>query len=164
MSSKPLTFCAHLARAVRAGRKTTTWKPLSPGDMERRRGGGAANVQPYKSGDVVPVLEPYGFVHGEPTYYSSFVSDEYGVRAEFPPGFIPAPGTRAERHARIVGCELRELATITEDDARSAGMVPVNGRTHLEEFERQWRDAYAGGQSWEAQPLCWRIEFELVTP
>jgi hypothetical protein len=70
-------------------------------------------------------------------------------------------GLRSEKSVTITACDLVKLSTITEAEATLAGTIPPDGSTYLAEFERQWRSAYRGAQAWEADPLCWRIAFNL---
>ena len=158
---KTLLFCSHLARAIRLGHKTVTWKPLASADLERRANGFVTNVQPFFVGDIVRLEEPWGYLGSVITYESSFVNEKQSGPFTEPPGFRPVQGARGERTLTITGCDLRNLNTIDENEANLAGTIPPDGSTYLAEFERQWRGAYRDLQAWDANPLCWRIAFTL---
>lgn len=153
---KPLEFCAHLARAVRSGQKTVTWKPLALPDLARRRAGYAGAEVPFAAGSVSPIYEPWGTIGGETTYVSSFAD------GAVPAGFVRGRGLRSEISVLIESCRLVELSALTEAEAKLAGTLPPKGSTYLAEFERQWRGAYHGPQAWDAKPLCWRVAFRLA--
>ncbi len=161
MKGRPLEFCTHLARAVRDGAKTTTWKPLSAADQERRAEGYTSNDVPYPVGAVVPIMEAWGYVNGVITFASSFSTGRASDPFKPPVSFKPQFGTRTEKSATIVSCDLVKLATITEEEAKLAGTIPPDGGTFLAEFERQWRGNYKDALSWDKNPLCWRIAFTL---
>lgn len=162
MRGKPLEFCVHLARAVRTGAKTTTWKPLSPADQERRAAGYTSNDVPYAIGSIAPVMEAWGYLNGAIAFASTFSTGRATDPFKPPSNFKPQHGTRTEKSVTVVSCELRKLSTITEEEAVLAGTIPPEGSTYLAEFERQWRGNYRGLQAWEADPLCWRVAFALT--
>lgn len=159
---KSIIFCAHLARAVRLGHKTITWKPLSPDDIDRRVNDGfVTNEKPFNVDDVVRMEEPWGYLNGVVTYASSFVNEKRSGAFTTPIGFHPVQGTRGDRTLKITGCDLRNINTIDEADAHLAGTIPPDGGTYLAEFIAQWGGAYRDQQAWPANPLCWRISFTL---
>lgn len=162
MINKPLEFCTHLARAIRANVKTTTWKPLSPADQERRAAGYTSPNVPFPAGSVSPLMEPWGYVNGKITFASSFAPDTATGPSTPPPGWRPMRGTRWEKSLLISSCDLVQLSTITEEKARLTGTNPPEGSTYLAEFERQWRAAYRGAQAWDSDPYCWLIAFTLA--
>jgi hypothetical protein len=155
-----LVFCAHLARTIRLGLKTVTWKPLAPADLERRSAGYVSEAKPFTPGEVVTLIEPWGYRGGAVVYMSSFVNERQGAPFTIPDGFSPMQGTRGQRTLTIISCDLRNLHTLDEADARLAGAIPPDGEPYLVEFQRQWT-AYRGLQAWDANPLCWRISFTL---
>lgn len=162
MRSKPLEFCTHLARAVRDGVKTTTWKPLSPADQERRAAGYTSDDVPYVVGAIVPIMEAWGYVNGAVTFASTFSTGRATDPFAPPASFKPQLGARSEKSVKILSCDLVRLATITEAEAIRAGTIPPDGGTFLAEFERQWRSNYQGPLGWDANPLCWRVAFQLT--
>lgn len=161
MRSKPLEFCTHLARAVRDGIKTTTWKPLSPADQERRAAGYTSNDVPYVVGSSTPIMEAWGYMNGAVTFASTFSTGRATDPFNPPPNFKLQHGARSEKSVTIKSCTLVRLATITEAEAVLAGTVPPDGGTFLAEFERQWRGNYKDVLGWDANPLCWRVAFTL---
>ncbi len=160
-NSKPLEFCAHLAKAVRRGTKTTTWKPLSKADQQRRTEGYSNDIGPFIVGDTVRMMEPYGTVGREVVFFSSFVQDGYGMSYDVPVGFQRGHDMWTGVSLLIESCELKKLSDMNEQEAILSGMVPGEGRTHLQEFEKQWRDAYKGAQGWDSDPWCWRVQFRI---
>jgi hypothetical protein len=158
-----IIFCAHLARAVRLGHKTVTWKPLSPADIDRRINDGyVSNRTPFGIDEIVRMEEPWGYVNNAVVYASSFVNERRGGPFTIPAGFRPMDGMRGDRKLKITTCELRNLNTIDEVDATLAGTIPPDGGTYLAEFIAQWESAYRDTQAWAANPLCWHVTFTIV--
>jgi hypothetical protein len=155
-----IQFCAHLARAIRDGLKTTTWKPLSAADNERRLAGYQSSAVPFAPGTILVMEEPWGLVGANIVLASSFTPARRSDAATPPDGWREM-GNRAGGTLTVVSCELRRLATITEEEAQLAGTLPPDGDTYLAEFERQWRGAYRGAQAWDASPYCWLIAFTV---
>jgi hypothetical protein len=153
--AKPLEFCAHLAAAVRAGKKTITYKPLSVADLKRRAQGFKGTGSPYQPGVVVGVVEPVGQVHGKRVFASSF------PEGAPPVGFISTGQWGTEISVTILDCKIVRLSTVTEAEAVLAGIAAPPSSTARAEFERQWRGAYHGPQGWDEDPLCWRVAFEI---
>ncbi len=162
MRSKPLEFCTHLARAVRDGAKTTTWKPLSPADQERRADGYTSNAVPYPVDAVAAIMEPWGHLNGAVAYASTFSTGRATDPFTPPAGFKAQYGTRSEKSATITSCTLVRLATMNEAEAVLAGTIPPDGGTFLAEFERQWRGNYKDALDWDANPFCWRVAFTII--
>lgn len=160
--AKHLEFCAHLAASVRDGSKTVTYKPLSPGDLQRRTEGFTSDDVPYPVGAASRIFEPCGFGPSGRIFESSFTPKDARAPRTPPAGFRPTARLDTELVAKILACDLVKLSSVTEADAAKAGIVAPAGSTRRAEFERQWREAYRGPQAWEQDPLCWRIEFVLA--
>jgi hypothetical protein len=161
-ATKSLEFCAHLAKAIRGGVKTTTWKPLSPADQERRAGGFTSGSVPYQQGAHARMFEPWGTKDGGVVYVSSFCADTQNGEYTTPAGFRAGQGLKSEIDLYIVSCALRKLQTITEQEAVEAGMIPVEN-THREEFIKQWQGQYRGALAWGANPFCWLVSFQIAS-
>jgi hypothetical protein len=156
-----IQFCAHLARAIHDGQKTTTWKPLSVADNARRLAGYQSNEVPFVPGTTLVMDEPWGLVGPNIVLASSFTPARRSDAATPPDGWRAMNGTRPGGKLTVASCSLRRLATITEDEAKLAGTIPPDGDTYRAEFERQWRGAYRDAQAWDANPYCWLISFTL---
>jgi hypothetical protein len=157
-----LLFCAHLARAIHDGIKTTTWKPLSAADNDRRLDGYQGQEVLFAPGTILVMDEPWGLVGSKIVLASSFTPARRSDEATPPDGWRAMIGSRPGGTITVGSCSLRRLATITEDEARLAGTAPPDGDTYLAEFERQWRGAYRGGQAWDENPYCWLIAFTFT--
>lgn len=158
-TGKSLEFCPHLSRAIRDGKKVTTWKPISAAELAKLAADPA--FRPFAIGAVCQIMEPWGKALGKDVFSSSF-SEAFRI-AKPPPRFVPMPGLRSEVGVTITACEVRKLSTITESDAIKAGTIPVDPDTTFRAaFERQWKSAYGGAQAWDADPSCWVISFQLV--
>jgi hypothetical protein len=157
-----ILFCAHLARAIHDGIKTTTWKPLSPADNARRQDGFTGDAMPYSPGAVLVMDEPWGLVGSTIVFAATFTPARLSDPATPPAGFRPM-GNRDRIKLSVVSCSLRRLSTLTEDEALLAGTVPPHGDTYKAEFERQWRSTYRNTLAWDADPFCWRVAFTRLT-
>jgi hypothetical protein len=156
-----IQFCAHLARAIHDGLKTTTWKPLSAADNVRRLAGYKSDEVPFDPGTILTLEEPWGVVGSKNVLASSFTPARRSDAATPPDGWRQMIGTRPSGTITVVACTLRRLATITEDEAKLAGTIPPDGGTYRAEFEAQWRGAYRGAQAWDENPYCWLLAFTL---
>jgi hypothetical protein len=162
MAEHMVEFCTHLARAVRDGIKTLTWKPFSQADMEAYRSG-AQPTSPFGIvNDTLWVREPWALDADNHVHFLGELAAP-GFRAALTPigglkgQLTPLPRERAELFLRVTELQIAPLHSVTEESAQAAGMLPTGGRTHREEFEHQWRTIYRGPQAWDANPICWRV-------
>lgn len=169
----PIEFCSHLVRAILAGTKTVTHKPLSADGRARLAADGAAAiVSPYGGvGDALWIRSWADDGRGGPIYVHAYrrhheLAGVHGVamdevRAGPPPLSNP-------RHPLlwldVLEVTLTTVSTVTEEIAAAAGIVAVGGRTGLQEFARQWDGAYRSPLTITENPACWRIRFALRQP
>jgi hypothetical protein len=165
MSQHPITFCTHLARAVKLKQKTRTYKPLSPKEIAARELGDI--VSPYGVvGDTLWVVEPFGYVGDKIVFHADCSGDGYRAPLSLPSGYTPATAGMASTQSRMtltvtVVSVVSLIESLNEATAKATGTLPTHGRKmFLDEFKRQWNDAYPG-KPWASDPLCWCIDFML---
>jgi hypothetical protein len=64
---------------------------------------------------------------------------------------------------QIVGVRIERLQEISAGDALAEGIVPGTVDDPVPAYRAVW-ERINGAGSWEANPLVWVVEFELVTP
>jgi hypothetical protein len=75
--------------------------------------------------------------------------------------FMPRAASRIM--LQIVGVRIERLQEISAGDALAEGIVPGTVDDPVPAYRAVW-ERINGAGSWEANPLVWVVEFELVTP
>jgi hypothetical protein len=163
MAEYPISFNTNMMRALLAGKKTQTRRPVSSRE--------------YEKGDVLWVREEWATLHNYDTTTTSLYRADYEKSAGMDWGrcdFMPRELSRAE--LIVTDTRRQRLQDITEADAIAEGICPVvcERGTFFEMpgvgqaitaqmcFEICiWREIY-GGDDWARNPEVDAITFERV--
>lgn len=191
MSEHPILFSGPLVRAILAGQKTVTrrpvkWPVLGPGVGRKRRHYTAEDVAEINAGAVS--LSPFGRAGDhlwvrETWWECSCGCDQIIYREKFDAGGYPSlpvapsrwrPSIHMPRRAsritlRVTDIRIEQLHAIDEADALREGVdavsiadVPRNGTlSRVADFAQLWAKLY-GRDSWDANLWVWRGAFEVI--
>jgi hypothetical protein len=166
MATYRVDFCTHLARAIRKGQKTVTYKPLTPDEVALHTKAMPVPCPYGQAGDTLWVRESWGTLPNKTiAFEADYAGDGQGAVLKLPVGFIPGNASLTQQQARSIltvkSIDIINLHTITEADAQAAGTLPTHRRTkHLDEFVAQWNAAYPRWP-FSSGPLVWKIAFTV---
>ena len=165
---KPLSFAADMVRAVQAGTKRQTRRPMYPQPeriVEDRfyRGDGREIVCPFGiPGDRLWVRERFAELDdGTIVYAADPVKGR--SRLEWQQSrYLPREASRLT--LRVTGTRPQRLQDISEADARAEGYDEAREALGpIEWFARLWdRLSVTESLRWAANPWLWVVEFEVV--
>jgi predicted RNase H-like HicB family nuclease len=169
VKERQITFSAPMVRAILAGRKTQTRRPVEPQPVGRLWNPPAdtpcleddARIKhpcPYGvPGDRLWAGEPWASVGllGRTLYQADFWQDQG-------PKWRPStdmPRELSRLTLEVVRARVERLQAITEADAAAEGVEAGQG---IAGFARLWDTFYADHASWESNPWVWVVEFRRL--
>lgn len=182
-SARPITFNAAMVRAILAGNKTETRRPIKPAPprvTERRNrpwpageNGNALQCTLASRGEILWVREPWthaGTSRGKPRVEFEADLGPAAAKGKAPwrPGrFLPRELSRLELEVRSIWAQ--RLHTMTPQDAIAEGVSPVlfeeDPAAAVEEFRKMWDEFYGlTDYAWENNPWVWVVRFRSVEP
>jgi hypothetical protein len=176
LPEKPIQFNAAMARALAAGQKTQTRRPMRPLPVGAEEVGGLttpvqASGQPVpcrlaKVGQTLYVREPWAFAEdGRGRVYEADVGPAVAAKRQWQPGrTLPRDASRFLLDVRQVRAE--QIQAISESDAKREGMPPgLFDEMPIVWFRRLWDGFYGRSEfAWEQNPWVWVIDFAVRTP
>jgi len=183
----PIKFTDEMVRAILAGTKTQTRRPVKQSSIVEHPAIPGAFVvtigkmqwwlncqkdHPYhilngcpfgKVGDRVWVKEAYSFDENlEPIYRADGVSLEKGISWN---SLSTMPQRASRITLEITEIQVEKVQEITEDDAMAEGMEIKCDSTGRTRFRNGWDKIYKEkGFGWDANPWVWVISFRRVKP
>lgn len=180
---RPITFNAAMVRAILAGNKTQTRRPIRPipsAIVQGERGpwpasemGEPIECRLASPGEILWVREPWahaGTSRGRPRleFEADFGPAAAREKAPWRAGrFLPRELSRLELEVRSV--RPQRLTNLKPQDAIAEGVSPVLFEEHpagaVEQFRKMW-DAFYGltDFAWENNPWVWVVRFKSVEP
>ena len=173
MKERGIIFNSEMVRAIIAGNKTATRRPVK-GAFEAMEsifidiGNGTASLLeielcPFgKIGDRIWVRETWGICPdcNVPRYKADRGTDTYSVRGRWTPS-IHMPSWASRITLEITDVRAERVRDITEGDAVKEGVkCGIDCPDFRIAFGRLWDSIYPG--SWERNDFCWVIEFERI--
>lgn len=188
MRERPILFSGPMVRAILAGTKTQTRRPVKPQPVEVRSGyvqfhdeGGARSLNPNEHileasercpygqpGDRLWVREtfalPYSPVRSGPVYYDAdkhfFMNQKFNYNRLRPSIHMPRWACRLV--LEIVSVRVERLKDITIVDAQAEGF---RGHGAIIPFIETWERIYGNrGLGCDANPWVWVVEFKRMVP
>ncbi len=179
--SRPITFNAAMVRAILAGNKNQTRRPIRPAPA----GAGVRRGRPWPTddqgtflrcrlasvGDRLWVREPWSPVsegRRRVEYESDFGPAAAEQRRPWRPGrFLPREASRLTLEVRSVYPQ--RLGDLTPQDAIAEGMPPTlledDPAAAVQRFARLWDDFYGPGEfAWGSNPWVWVVRFKAIDP
>lgn len=189
MKERPIIFSAQMVRAILAGAKSQTRRPMRTQPVaDGKWAGGWKFGSGLKTVSIVSPLIADACPHGQPGdrlwVREAFIrvdrrTDGWGLdvyAADYAPDDRPKHHWKSPIHMRrtasritleITGVRVERLQDISEADAQAEGCgETVNyeaGRTYAAEYRELW-DQINGACAWDANPWVWVLEFRRVTP
>lgn len=178
MGNYPISFNTEMMKALLAGTKTQTRRPLKQDGFVRdgklmfvyssedprigtqaffttKQAGRLTGSQcKYGSaGDILWVKEAFAVVNGSYVYRADYAGTE-SLRW-FPAGVMPFAALRIR--LEITKISVERIRDITPDEVRAEGIASGD----VQEFSRSWNSCYTGyGLSWEDNPYVWVLGFK----
>lgn len=179
---KPVAFNAAMARALLAGHKTQTRRPIRPMPATETTVGGrlwpadaagkALQCRLAAKGDVLWVREPWNYASGGRGYvYEADVGPAAAKQRKWRPGrFMAREASRMHLHVTSIWPE--RLRDTTPGDAAAEGMPPglftdtsANDDAAVAWFRRLWDTIYGDTElAWKHNPWVWVVRFRVVMP
>ena len=184
---KPIIFSAPMIRAILAGHKTMTRRPIIPqpvgeirqdtaGDYGEDYGGGVLLLKPpFKPGDVLYVRETWANLGWDNYIYKADDLKRYEHYQKWRPS-IHMPREAARIFLKVTDVSINRLHVITPKDAIAEGIQHKCGDcTECEgesagndctdyrlAFSKLWDSIYAKKPEykWDMNPWVWVISFE----
>jgi hypothetical protein len=179
MKERPILMCADMVRAIIAGRKTQTRRPITDVGVQvaAMHGGAMATglaltLCPFgQPGDRLWVRETWGLArmecpsnctNPEHVYYKADWEEEGSGPVEKWRPSIHMPRWASRLILEVVSVRIERLQDITYEDARAEGAEQCNeGLDHS--FCLLWDSIYTKlGQRWRHNPWVWAVEFKRI--
>jgi hypothetical protein len=168
-TERPLSFAADMVRAVQAGTKTQTRRPMYPQperviDNRFYRGDGREIVCPFGApGDRLWVRERFAEAEDGTIVYAA---DPVKGRSRLvwqQSRYLPREASRLT--LLVQSTRPQRLQEISEADARAEGYDGSReSLSPIDWFARLWdRLSVTGSLRWEANPWLWVVHFEVIS-
>lgn len=179
---KPIAFNAAMARALLAGHKTLTRRPIRPlpagavtvGDRRwpADAAGKALRCGLAAKGEVLWVREPWNYAsNGRGYIYEADIGPAAAQGRKWRPGrFMARSASRMNLHVLSVWPE--RLTQTSPTDAMAEGMppglftdTPASDEAAVAWFSRLWDTVYGGTElAWKENPWVWVVRFRVIEP
>ena len=172
---KSLIFSAPMVKALLAGKKTMTRRPVKPqptfGRWKNHKFSqeityGMLDHAPYTPGDVLYVRETWANLGWDNYIYQADEFNRYGHYQHWRPS-IRMPREAARIFLKVTSVRAERLQDISEADAEAEGVTTdlptgLKYENHIAAFAQIWSEIYAKKPEfgWDADPWVFVISFE----
>ncbi len=165
---RPINFNAAMVRALIAGHKTQTRRPIRPMPTGEAKGhpigpdGEPARCTLAATGDALFVREPWA-LEGSTRVFEADLGPAVAKKRAWQPGrLLPADASRIT--LKVTGVKAEKLSALRDGDARAEGMPPgLFDEVPTMWFRSLWDSIYGSNEfAWDADPWVWVISFRAL--